>query len=103
MSVQEKHLLIYISIFGVALIVLISILFYTFFKSRRQMLLKSFEEKRKHQEELNSIALEIQDQTLKNVGRELHDNLGQKLTLANLQLGTMKINDATQVEQHRML
>src|SRR5690625_3221673 len=103
MSVQEKQLIIYISIFGVALVILISLLFYIFYTSRKKILLEKFEAKRRYQEQLNNITLEIQDQTLKNVGRELHDNLGQKLTLANLQLGTMKINDATQVEQHRML
>ena len=103
MSAQEKQLIIYISIFGVAFIILISILFYTFYKSRRKILLEKFEAKRRYQEQLNTITLEIQDQTLKNVGRELHDNLGQKLTLASLQLSTMDINERALVEQKQLL
>lgn len=103
MSVQEKQLIIYISIFGVALVILISLLFYIFYTSRKKILLEKFEAKRRYQEQLNNITLEIQDQTLKNVGRELHDNLGQKLTLANLQLGTMKVNDMILAEQKKSL
>lgn len=37
-----------------------------------------------HQEELLSTQLEIQTQTMQHIGREIHDNIGQKLTLASL-------------------
>ena len=37
-----------------------------------------------HQKELLSAQLEIQNQTMQHIGREIHDNVGQKLTLASL-------------------
>lgn len=37
-----------------------------------------------HQKELLSAQLEIQQQTMQHIGREIHDNIGQKLTLASL-------------------
>lgn len=37
-----------------------------------------------HQQELLSTQLEIQLQTMQYIGREIHDNIGQKLTLASL-------------------
>ncbi len=37
-----------------------------------------------HQKELLSTELEIQNQTMQHIGREIHDNVGQKLTLASL-------------------
>jgi len=37
-----------------------------------------------HQKELLATQLEIQQATMKQIGRELHDNIGQKLTLASL-------------------
>lgn len=38
--------------------------------------------------------LEIQEQTLKNISQEIHDNIGQALSLAKLNLNTMpEIND----------
>lgn len=37
-----------------------------------------------HQKELLSTQLEMQTQTMQHIGREIHDNVGQKLTLASL-------------------
>jgi len=37
-----------------------------------------------HIQELLSTKLEIQNQTLADIGREIHDNIGQKLTLASI-------------------
>ncbi|MCF6132403.1 sensor histidine kinase [Flavobacterium wongokense] len=37
-----------------------------------------------HQKELLAIQLEIQEKTMQEIGREIHDNIGQKLTLASL-------------------
>jgi signal transduction histidine kinase len=37
-----------------------------------------------HKKELLETEIEIQHQTMKHIGREIHDNIGQKLTLASL-------------------
>ena len=37
-----------------------------------------------HQQEILSTQIEIQRQTMQHIGREIHDNIGQKLTLASL-------------------
>lgn len=37
-----------------------------------------------HQKELLSIQLEVQQQTMISIGQEIHDNIGQKMTLASL-------------------
>ncbi len=37
-----------------------------------------------HQKEILSTEIEIQSQTMQHIGREIHDNVGQKLTLASL-------------------
>ena len=39
-----------------------------------------------HKEELLQTQVEIQKQTMKHIGREIHDNVGQKLTLSGLYL-----------------
>jgi signal transduction histidine kinase len=58
----------------------------------------------KFQQELLQAQLEIREQTMKNISQEIHDNIGQTLSLAKLNLGTIdaekqtvaieKINDA---------
>lgn len=37
-----------------------------------------------HKEEILETQVEIQSQTMKHIGREIHDNIGQRLTLASL-------------------
>lgn len=37
-----------------------------------------------HQKEILATQIEIQNQTMQHIGREIHDNIGQKLTLASL-------------------
>ena len=45
------------------------------------------------QQELLKAQLEIQEQTLKNISKEIHDNIGQVLSLAKLNLNTMDISN----------
>lgn len=42
--------------------------------------------------------LEIQEQTLKNISQEIHDNVGQVLSLAKLNLNTMDITKTEQLQ-----
>jgi signal transduction histidine kinase len=46
-----------------------------------------------HKEELLQTQVEIQSQTMKHIGREIHDNVGQKLTLSGLYLQQLLMND----------
>jgi len=46
-----------------------------------------------HKNAMLQSQLEMQEQTFQNISREIHDNIGQKLTLAKLQLNTMRISD----------
>lgn len=45
----------------------------------------------KFNEEILHAQLEIQEQTLKNIGQEIHDNIGQMLSLAKLNLNTIDL------------
>ena len=46
-----------------------------------------------HENTLLQSQLEIQEQTFQNISREIHDNIGQKLTLAKLHLNTLNHTD----------
>lgn len=41
--------------------------------------------------------LEIQEQTFQNIAREIHDNIGQKLTLAKLHLNTLRYDKMDEI------
>jgi len=55
-----------------------------FFRSRRALLTKQQEAKLNFLKEINEVEVEIQDETLQRIGRELHDNIGQLLTVAKI-------------------
>lgn len=76
-----------------SLFILLFVLF-VFFYSRvmdRQntMLLKEQKIRSEYEEALLRTQLEIQEQTLKTISEEIHDNIGQVLSLAKLKLNTL--------------
>lgn len=50
--------------------------------------------KTSHENTLLQSQLEIQEQTFQKISREIHDNIGQKLTFAKLHLNTLSFIDA---------
>jgi len=49
-----------------------------------------------HQKELLTIQLEMQQKTMQEIGREIHDNIGQKLTLASLYIQNLLYENKNQ-------
>lgn len=51
------------------------------------------------QQEILHAQLEIQEQTLKTISQEIHDNIGQVLSLAKLNLNTMEITRLDELQE----
>jgi signal transduction histidine kinase len=78
---------IFVALTLVVVLVMIAGIIIYIFQYRRKRLSDIKEQealKLKHQQELLSTQLEMQTQTMQHIGREIHDNVGQKLTLASL-------------------
>ncbi|MBL7733512.1 MAG: sensor histidine kinase [Chitinophagaceae bacterium] len=79
-----------------SLIITVSIVLY---RSRQE---KHRREKNKMQEQffynILQTQLEIQEQTLKNISQEIHDNVGQVLSLAKLNLNLAEVNNPEQAQ-----
>ncbi|MEZ4782093.1 MAG: histidine kinase [Flavobacteriaceae bacterium] len=82
----ERYLLIYMIAVLVIVTGLVILFFIVFQKRKNKLLLDKIQREREFEEELVKTQTEIQEQTLKNVGQELHDNIGQLLSVANMQL-----------------
>lgn len=52
-----------------------------------------------HQQEILQVQLEIQNQTLQHISGELHDNIGQLLSLARFQLNILEAEEAPSLQQ----
>jgi signal transduction histidine kinase len=84
---NEQIALLAYTIVVMLLLVTIFVLFFTTFQKRKnKLLLEKLEQQRRFETELVKVQTEIQEETLKNIGRELHDNVGQLLSFASMQL-----------------
>lgn len=95
MEKREVIFLIYSATILLVVLGLVIVLFFIFYKQKqRAHKLKEL----KLVEELLKSQLEIQEQTLKNISQEIHDNVGQVLSLAKLNLNLAEANNPGQVQ-----
>lgn len=93
MDDKELTFLILSASITVLLVSIGLVLFLVFFiHTKNKNLKEHFLLKEQYEKELFAAQIEIKDQTLQHVGRELHDNIGQLLTVARIHLkGLVKI------------
>jgi len=83
----ERELIIFIVIANIILLVFIGGIIAFIFQFRKRKLLHNQEKdlmNQTHSQQLLEKQLETQFQTMKVLGQEIHDNVGQKLTLASI-------------------
>ncbi|WP_224483027.1 sensor histidine kinase [Robertkochia aurantiaca] len=91
---QEEivSLIIYVSLLIIIIIVFLITFFLAYHKRKTQLLIEKAEQQRFYEEEISKTQTEIQEQTMKNVSWELHDNIGQLLSVARMQLNMLQRN-----------
>lgn len=103
----ERYLLVYMIAVLIIFTALIIVFFVVFQKRKNKLLLDKIKRQQEFEEEISKAQTEIQEQTLKNIGWELHDNVGQLLAVASMQLNLLatqvseeikeKVNDTTKI------
>lgn len=87
---QEKIILIVYSVAIILFLAFFVVVFFIVFQNRKNKFLKEkYETKQKFEKEIEKSKLEIQEQTFKNIAWELHDNVGQLLSVVNIQLNML--------------
>ncbi|MCL5127885.1 MULTISPECIES: sensor histidine kinase [unclassified Algibacter] len=90
-TAAERYLLIYMIGVLVTVTALVIVFFVVFLKRKNKLLLDRVKQKQAFEEEITQAQTETQEQTLKNIGWELHDNVGQLLSFASMQLSILKM------------
>ena len=67
------------------LVVLVAVLFTVFMRRKNTLVLEQQEAQKRFEQEIAETQIEIREETLRNISWELHDNIGQLLTLAKIQ------------------
>ncbi|WP_203256856.1 sensor histidine kinase [Hyunsoonleella ulvae] len=96
-SASERYMLVYMIAVLVIITSLVVIFFIVFQKRKNKLLLDKIKQQRAFEEEMVKAQTETQEQTLKNIGWELHDNVGQLLSFASMQLSILKMQVSNDV------
>ncbi|WP_299709946.1 ATP-binding protein [uncultured Tenacibaculum sp.] len=86
MQQQGGEILIISTIIITLIVVFLIVLFTVFQRRKNQLLREKATEKKRFEREIAETQIEIREETLRNISWELHDNIGQLLTLAKIQL-----------------
>lgn len=90
-GVGTQDLVLFISTIVLILLVIIVIYFFSIFQKRKNsLLLQQKEAEKKFERAIAETQIEIREETLRNISWELHDNIGQLLTLAKIQVDVAK-------------
>lgn len=91
---------VYIGTFIFLLLAVLFIIFLSISVQRRKVLqMEKKQLQSQYEQELLRTQLEIQEQTLKTISQEIHDNIGQVLSLAKLNLSRMDISKQDQLQE----
>lgn len=100
---KESREIIITLIAGTSTLLLLGALMIAFlflYRNRHRKLLREKEQLRlSYERELLKSQLEIQEQTFRHISQEIHDNIGQMLSLAKLNLSTMDPAQPAPLEQ----
>lgn len=88
---QQTIVVFLFIILGLTVMLLVAV--FWFFKT------KTKERVRLHNQELLHAKLEIQEQTYRNISQELHDNIGQVLSLAKLNINTVDVENVQSTKE----
>lgn len=95
----QRYLLIYMIAVLVMVTALIIVFFIVFQKRKNKLLLDKIKQQKQFEETVAKTKEEIQEQTLKYIGQELHDNIGQLLSLASMQMGMLGVKIAVDIRE----
>lgn len=87
----EIQILILVTTIIVLILAVTLILFFLYFQQKKTTyLIEQRETRNRFDEEITKSKLEIQEQALKNISWEIHDNVGQLLSVAKMQLNILQ-------------
>ncbi|MAD97838.1 MAG: histidine kinase [Flavobacteriaceae bacterium] len=100
MEQETTQAVIIISTVVIILITFMLLLLFAFFQKRKNELLIAQEKAREEfEKEIAEAQVEIREETLRNISWELHDNIGQLLTLAKIQLQSQPNEQTKEVSE----
>ena len=98
-TAAERYLLVYMVAVLVIVTTLVIVFFVLFQKRKNKLLIEKIQQQDAFEEEFAKSQIEIQEETLKHLGQELHDNIGQLLSIANMQLSLLTVDVSEKLKE----
>ncbi|WP_406683750.1 histidine kinase [Seonamhaeicola sp. MEBiC1930] len=98
-TASERYLLMYMIALLVIVTALVIVFFVVFLKRKNKLILDKIKQQQAFEDEITQAQTETQEQTLKNIGWELHDNIGQLLSFASMQLSILKMQASDDIKE----
>ena len=98
-TASERYLLVYMIMVLIIITALVIVFFVVFQKRKNKLLQDQIRRQQAFEAEIAQAQSESQEQTLKNIGWELHDNVGQLLSFASMQLSILKMQMTDDVKE----
>lgn len=96
---EIQLLVISLGIVFFTLIIVLVVIFFYFLKKKNNFVVEKMEADLYFQSELVKTRIEIKDQTLSEISKELHDNIGQIISVAIMQLNISISNKNVQISE----
>lgn len=96
---EEIALIGYMILVVLLLSIMVIVFFIAFQKRKNKMLLEKIKQQKEFEETVAKTNEEIQEQTLRYLGQELHDNIGQLLSLASMQMGMLGVKISEDIKE----
>lgn len=96
---EEIALIAYMTLVVMLLSIMVIVFFTAFQKRKNKLLLDKIRQQKEFEETVAKTSEEIQEQTLKYLGQELHDNIGQLLSLASMQMGMLGVKISEDIKE----
>ncbi|GAA3756751.1 sensor histidine kinase [Flavobacterium ginsengiterrae] len=100
---EIQLLVISLGIVFFTLLAIVVVLFFYFLKKKNNYLVEKMESEMYFQSELVKTRIEIKDQTLSEISKELHDNIGQIISVGIMQLNMSISSKSIQVKELKEL
>lgn len=100
---KEIQILVFVTTVIVLVLAIALIVFFFYFQQKKTAyLIKQRETQQRFDEEITKSKLEIQEQALQNISWEIHDNVGQLLSVAKMQLNIIQL-DLPKKQQNKII
>ena len=100
MESEASQVILFATTLIIVLFVIFIVLLFGYFQKRKNSLLQQQQEnKKRFEREVAESQIEIREETLRNISWELHDNIGQLLTLAKIQLQSTTVDNLSDVSE----